>query len=441
LYYIDPGVAEIIYGDHERLKQVLVNLIGNAVKFTQEGEIVVSVTNRAASTSYGALPTIEFSVADTGIGIAKEHHERIFEAFTQADASTTRLFGGTGIGLAISKVLCQLMGGELKVESELGKGSRFYFGLQFREVPAQGEIKPINTPEIRNALNGRRAIVICKNHSLRGLFQHHLSHGNIQVAAIESIDTSMIPQIVGSQPDFVVLDARFQSAPAVEALADALASHRIPTQAWFMVGTPKPDWITRQPTDWPVRVTYKPLSREKLIFGLIELHQIVIGNPDGAAKIQSMRSHNLNSKKVEEFAHRFPARILIVEDVPMNQKIATMVLRKMGYQSIETADNGLEGVERVSRGGIDLIFMDLQMPVMGGIEATQLIRNNFSLPRQPVIIALTGHALAGVKESCFEAGMDGYLTKPVSIDDVKGAIANTHHRLTGAPAPEVPAAA
>ncbi|MBL9154794.1 MAG: response regulator [Verrucomicrobiales bacterium] len=429
LYYIDQGVPETIYGDRERLKQVLVNLIGNSVKFTQEGEIIVSVTNRSASTSYGALPSVEFSVADTGIGIAKENHERIFEAFTQADASTTRLFGGTGLGLAISKVLCQLMGGDLKVDSDLGKGSRFYFSLQIREVPAQGDVKPINTPEVRNALAGRRAIVVCRNHSLRGLLQHHLAIGNIQVAAIETIDASMVPQIVASRPDFVVLDSRFQPAPAVNALADALAAQRIPTQVWFMVGTPKPDWITRHGDAWPVRIAYKPVSREKLIFGLIELDQLSRGNLEAAARIQQFRGRTSTAGSTETFAERFPARILIVEDVPMNQKIATMVLKKMGYTSIETADNGLEGAERVARGGIDVVFMDLQMPVMGGVDATLKIRESFHLERQPVIVAMTGHALAGVRESCLRSGMDGYITKPISVDAIKNVISENATKL------------
>jgi signal transduction histidine kinase/CheY-like chemotaxis protein len=445
LYYIDSGVPEIIYSDHERLKQVLVNLIGNAVKFTQEGEIIVSVTNRATSTSFGALPSIEFSIADTGIGIAKENHERIFEAFTQADASTTRLFGGTGLGLAISKVLCQLMGGELHVESELGKGSRFFFELQFREVPAQGQVKPINTQEVREALRGSRAIVVCKNRSLRGLFQHHLAHGSIQAAAVETLDAEVVHQIVTSRPDFVIIDSRFQPLPAVNALADALAAQQIPTQAWFMVGTPKPDWITRQPGNWPVRATYKPLSREKLIFGLIELAQNRGGLTEAtAALMQSIQGHMGGSSQIEEFAISYPARILIVEDVPMNQKIATMVLKKMGYTQIETADNGREGVERVSRGGIDLIFMDLQMPVMGGVDATLKIRESFHLERQPVIVAMTGHALAGVRESCLRSGMDGYITKPISVNAIKGVITENAGKLfpqaAGNPGAPVPSA-
>ena len=429
LYHIDPSVPEIIYGDHERLKQVLVNLIGNSVKFTEEGEIIVSISQAASGTGNGAMPSIEFSVSDTGIGIAPENHQKIFDAFTQADASTTRIFGGTGLGLAISKVLCELMGGDLKVESDLGQGSRFYFNLKFREVPAQGNVKPINTPEIRDALQGRKAIVICRNQSLLGLIQHHCSHGSIQCATIDQLVAPMIPQIIQSQPDFVILDPRFQPEDVVQQLAQALAAARIPTQMWLMVGTSKPAWASEAPPNWPLRVTYKPLSKEKLIFGLLELQQVVAGNPDGVAMLQSLRNQTDDTMVTEDFAKRYPARILIVEDVPMNQKIATMVLSKMGYTSIETADNGYKGVERVARGGIDLIFMDLQMPVMGGVDATKKIRENFHLEGQPVIVAMTGHALAGVKESCFKVGMDGYITKPISVDAIKTIIAENRQKL------------
>ncbi|MCB1229611.1 MAG: response regulator [Verrucomicrobiae bacterium] len=429
LYHLDSNVPEIIYGDYERIKQVLVNLIGNAVKFTEEGEIIVNIQHLAESKTRGAVPSIEFSVSDTGIGIAPENHMKIFEAFTQADASTTRIFGGTGLGLAISRVLVELMGGQLRVESELGYGSRFYFDLAFREVPAQGTIKPINSSEIREALRDRRTIVICRNQSLRGLIQHHCSHGNIQTAPIEQLSAPMVPQIVQSQPDFVILDPRFQPEEVVQSLVRALAEAQISTQIWLMVGAAKPQWAAEAPSSWPMRFTYKPVSKEKLIFGLLELQQIKAGNPDGVAMLQSLRNHADDGVVTEEFAKRHPARILIVEDVPMNQKIAKMVLSKLGYTSIEVADNGYQGVERVSRGGIDLIFMDLQMPVMGGVDATKKIRENFHLERQPVIIAMTGHALAGVKEECFKAGMDGYITKPISVDGIKNVVSENRTKL------------
>lgn len=429
LYYIDPSIPETVYGDHERLKQVLVNLIGNAVKFTEEGQIIVEARSQVGAQSFSTLPSIEFSVTDSGIGIAPENHRKIFEAFTQADASTTRLFGGTGLGLAISKVLCELMGGNLEVESDLGQGSKFFFCLEIREVPAQGEIKPINSPEVRNSLNGQRAAIICHNAKLRQLIEHHCSTCGIKPGSVAQLDASMIPQLIQSRPHFVILDPRFQEQAVMAALAPQLASHGIPTQFWMMVGAPKPEWLKQQPDSWITRTNYKPLSKEKLIFGLLELQQLQAGNAEGAAQLQRLRNTDGEINGTENFANRRPASILIVEDVPMNQKIAGMVLKKLGYESIEIANNGVEGVERVSRGGIDLVFMDLQMPVMGGIDATKKIRENFHLQRQPVIIAMTGHALAGVKEECFKIGMDGYITKPISVADIKGVILENRQKL------------
>lgn len=429
LYFIDSGIPEKVYGDRERLKQVLVNLIGNAVKFTEQGQIIIKVTNQISPGSQGALPTIEFAVEDTGIGIAPENQQKIFDAFTQADASTTRLFGGTGLGLAISKVLCELMGGELQVESDLGKGSRFFFHLEIREVPAQGAVKPIHTPEVQRALHGTRAALICHNPTLRQLIEHHCASFAIQVGSVGQLDPSLIPQLIQSRPQFVILDPRFQTPEVLAELTQQLAAHQIPTQVWLMVGTPKPDWLTQQPGNWIWRSNYKPLSKEKLIFGLLELQQLQAGNTEGVAQLQRLRNPDSEEGSTERFADRRPARILIVEDVPMNQKIAGMVLKKLGYQSIEIANNGAEGVDRVAQGGIDLIFMDLQMPVMGGIDAAKRIRENFHLPRQPVIVAMTGHALAGVKEECFKVGMDGYITKPISVNDIKGVILENRKNL------------
>jgi CheY-like chemotaxis protein len=176
-----------------------------------------------------------------------------------------------------------------------------------------------------------------------------------------------------------------------------------------------------------VRFSYKPISELKLITALVELIAPGTAEEAGIANLPGMPQTGGSG----QFAQQYPARILIVEDVAMNQKIAGMVLAKLGYESVDYANDGKEGVDRVNQGGIDLIFMDLQMPVMGGVEATQRVRESFQLERQPVIIAMTGHALAGVRESCLQAGMDGYITKPISLDDVKEAIAESHHKLMG----------
>ncbi|MCB1234850.1 MAG: response regulator, partial [Verrucomicrobiae bacterium] len=441
IYFTEKQVPEVIFGDRERLKQVLVNLIGNALKFTKKGEIVVTVRVRAAQTSHGTLPVVHFSVRDTGIGIAPEHHERIFEAFTQADASTTRKFGGTGLGLAISRKLCRLMGGDLKVESAPGKGSNFFFELAFREVPQQGAAKLVDSADLQKHLHERRCAILCANQTLAGLVQHYCRSWKMEAHTLPGLAEPVIPQLLQWRPDVLVLDAKGQEPELLGKLCNALEEAGIPWLILQTVGEAKtPQSMPSEAKQSLVRFSYKPLSELKLFSCLIDL--LGRGNGEGSLEPAVAKlSAAARDSGITGFHEKYPAKVLVVEDVPMNQKIAGMVLKKLGYESIEFADDGKQGVERVNQGDIDLIFMDLQMPVMGGVEATQRIRESFQLPRQPVIIAMTGHALAGVRESCFRAGMDGYITKPISIDDVKNAIVSSYHKLTGQRQADKPGAA
>ena len=426
IYFIDKQVPDMIFGDRERIKQVLVNLLGNAIKFTEEGEIVVTVRVQTADSGKGAVPVIHFSVRDTGIGIAPENQERIFDAFTQADASTTREFGGTGLGLAISRKLCQIMGGDLKVASQVGKGSEFSFDLAFREVPQQGIEKPSDSPKLQLPLLNKKAVIVCANHTLGNLVQHYCRSWKMEAHILPILNEQAISQIISWQPSIVILDPHPQDIDLTRQLCGGLEQAHVPWLVLQTVGEQKSSEVMGG-ENAPVRFSYKPLSELKLITGLVELIAPGTAEQAGLCNLPGMPINGGSGL----FAEQYPARMLIVEDVLMNQKIAGMVLEKLGYESVEFANDGKEGVERVNEGGIDLIFMDLQMPVMGGVEATQRIRESFQLERQPVIIAMTGHALAGVKESCLQAGMDGYITKPISLDDVKGAIAESHHKLMG----------
>jgi signal transduction histidine kinase/CheY-like chemotaxis protein len=439
IYFIEPTVPDLIYGDRERIKQVLVNIIGNAMKFTIEGEVVVTVGFHEVAAAGGSAQTLRFSVRDTGIGIAPDQQERIFEAFTQADTSTTRQFGGTGLGLAISRKLCRLMGGELMVQSEPGRGSDFIISLPLQSLPPQSNARPENSEELRAPVHGKKVAIICGNATLAGLVQYLCRTWSMDAQPlVGEMSPEHTARIVAWRPDVVIIDPKLQHRDRLRELTAALVGAGIPWVVLQNIGEEKSAAVMSNGTARS-RFIYKPVNPLKLITALVDLLA-----SDGTRRLDAALARNGGNSAgglaSGLFADRFPARILIVEDVPMNQKIVGMVLKKLGYQQVTFADNGQEGVDAVFNGGIDLVFMDLQMPVMGGIEATQRIRNHFNLPRQPVVIALTGHALAGVKESCFEAGMDGYLTKPVSIDDVKGAIADTHHRLSGAPAPERPPA-
>lgn len=424
-YFIDKGAPDTIFGDYERLKQVLVNLIGNAIKFTEEGEIMVSVRTASLTSARGEESLVHFSVRDTGIGIPAESQEKVFEAFTQADASTTRKYGGTGLGLAISRKICRLMHGDLKLRSEVGKGSDFYFELPMREVPQQSSLKPADAPELRASITGKRVIIVSGNQMLGSLMQYYCRGAAMEVHLTNQLSPEICAQIVSWKPDAVIIDPKMVSNELLQECSRLLDQAGIARVVFLTMGKPKPKILESAVAT--VRFTYKPLSELKLFTAL----QNVFLNRGESSLAEGSIASKL---ELRSFAEQFPARILIVEDVQMNQKIISMVLKNLGYQSVEIVDNGLQGVERVSQGGIDLIFMDLQMPVMGGIDATLKIRESFFLDRQPIIIAMTGHALAGVKESCLRAGMDAYLTKPISVGEVRGAIEETIPKLGLAPA-------
>lgn len=419
IYYINPSIPNLIFSDRERLKQILVNLVGNAIKFTDNGEIIITVGLSSREVKGGSEALIHVSVKDSGIGIAPENQEKIFEAFTQADASTTRKFGGTGLGLAISKSLCESFGGSLGVNSALGEGSDFYFDLPFTEVPQQGSVKPQHLPANQAPLHGKSCIILTRNEALNNLIQTYCQAWNMTVHISPKFDDSVGAQILQFNPDLVIVDPlALEHQSKMQVFADALIQKQIPAVFLSSIGESS---IRIDEKKYPnIRTLFKPVSDLKLLRDSVALIQRKQGIEVSDAAFST--EDETKSIKIEEFSSRYPAKVLIVEDVMMNQKIAGMVIEKLGYTGIEFASNGEEGVARVNRGDIDLVFMDLQMPVMGGLDATVAIRKNFGLSRQPVIIAMTGHALAGVREECLGVGMDGFVTKPISLDDVKNAM-------------------
>jgi signal transduction histidine kinase/CheY-like chemotaxis protein len=417
IYFVDKRISNLIYGDRERLKQVLVNLVGNALKFTHVGEIVIMVRITTRETRSGSESIIRVTVKDTGIGIAPEHQERIFEAFTQADASTTRKFGGTGLGLAISRKLCNIFGGNLAVNSELGKGSEFFFDIPFREVPQQGKGKPHHQIENQRPLHGKTCVILTRNIALSSLIRTYCESWQMKTHLVSTLNDAVISEIIDFAPDIVIADPRDLSHESrVKELATRLIQQRIPAVFLSSIGESS---IRIDEARFPfIRTLRKPVSALKLLRDTVSMVQRKNGIEIPANAFEAAAS----TPQGDHFAEVYPARILIVEDVIMNQKIAGMVLAKLGYTGIEFANNGRKGVERVNQGDIELIFMDLQMPVMGGLDATEAIRRNCNLPHQPVIIAMTGHALAGVRDSCLAGGMNGFVAKPISLNDVRTAI-------------------
>lgn len=427
IYFIEKRVPTLIFGDRERIKQVLVNLVGNAMKFTHKGEVIITACMTSRETKSGDESMVQVSVKDSGIGIAEENQEKIFEAFTQADASTTRRFGGTGLGLAISRKLCNIFGGSLSLNSELGIGSEFFFDIPFREVPQQGSIKPQHQIENQKPLHGTSCVLLTRNAALNSLIKTYLESWQITVQSAKQFSPEIVTHIITNSPDLVIADPMvMEHEENMKGFAAELIKHQIPAIFLSSIGESS---IRIDENQYPlIRTLYKPISELKLLKDSVSMIQRKRGIEVCEATFE--KPDDAKSIKGEHFAQRFPARILIVEDVLMNQKIAGMVLEKLGYTNIEFANNGAKGVERVSKGDIDLVFMDLQMPVMGGLDATEAIRKNFSLERQPIIIAMTGHALAGVRDSCLSGGMNGFVAKPISLDDVKRSIVEAFEDAT-----------
>ena len=631
-YYIEPGVPRFFMGDFQRLKQVLVNLVGNAIKFTEKGEILVIGRQIWRKANTGDVPYLHLSVKDTGIGIPADKLAAIFEAFTQADASTTRKYGGTGLGLAISKKLAKLMHGEIKVASEEGKGSDFYLELPLQPSP-EGDDFIAAEHELAAPLMGRDVTLIIGQSTLFELLRTFAQQWNLQAHTLpKERDAEPIRQAI-AQSKTVILDLGNAEPRRAQVVLDAAAQANVPVVLLSPLTGGRSKGLVSLPENGQHTRVSKPVKRKEL---LRALNQIALGTqeydtptapaspahlaaeappamlphplkpmtapasaaspmsalpqpaayenapagggsplftlevpppppatpqsqppmpqgffapqvqaappqqafgqvpylpphgqyappphpvyhqpvqhqlpmPQGyghhqvpnypgyphqpqpqpmyapatqdqaAAAFHQMMQHygyapiprsaqglpppqvthtslppppasapqpgpqpwalspvppptppsqpGPQQKKVaasaDSFAIHHPARILLVDDQPLNHKIVSLFLQRLGYKTIDIANNGREGVDLVNKGGYDIVFMDLQMPVMGGVEASREIRGNFLLKNQPAIIAMTGHALSGVKESCMEVGMNDFLTKPVSLEDFRRVI-------------------
>jgi signal transduction histidine kinase/CheY-like chemotaxis protein len=374
---IAADVPAAVRGDSNRVRQVLMNLIGNAVKFTESGEIIVSMAT--------AADRLRFSISDTGIGIPSDRLERLFQSFSQMDASTTRRYGGTGLGLAISKQLVQLMGGEISVESQSGRGSTFSFTVRFESVVASAPAQP--------HFSGVRVLVAEDNISIRQIIMRQLTD-----AGIEAVGVATAAEAVNAENAFGVLlvDSR---------LAGGLRSHSGPT-ARVLITTADNSSIAGF-----AATVFKPLRRSQLLAAVSAAmgREVQIATGGAAEKIDKSQR---------------PARILIAEDNEVNQLLAGEVLEQAGHQSHVVGD-GQSAVRAFAEGRFDLILMDCQMPVMDGCDAARAIRRlerERSALRPIPIIALTANASGADRKRCIEAGMNAYLEKPFKTRELAALI-------------------
>ncbi|MEO6978250.1 MAG: response regulator, partial [Mucilaginibacter sp.] len=409
VYQVDHNVPSQIVADQLRLRQILINLVSNAIKFTSKGEVFIEVK---VDEQEGDELLLHFSIRDTGIGIPFDKLNKLFKAFSQVDSSTTRKYGGTGLGLAISEKLVHLMGGHIDVESEVGVGTTFSFTIKSKAgVNAQRNYVYLNMQE----LEGKSILVIDDNATNREILKSQLEYWKFEPVVAQS-GADALKLLGGKQKvDLVLSDMKMPDMDGAQ-LAIKIKK-KFPDLPIILLSSTGNEQ-TKAAAHLFNAILTKPIRHQVLYKHIAEQLK---ANGEVAKKPQAEPAYFS-----EDFSKRYPMEILIAEDNAINQKLALRVLTKMGYNP-HVVGNGLEAVDAMQQKQYDMVFMDVQMPEMDGFEATHFIREH--IDRQPVIVAMTANALPEDREKCMEAGMDDYLSKPMKIDDIMGVLETWGKRI------------
>jgi two-component system sensor histidine kinase/response regulator len=403
--HVAPEVPETLLGDAGRLRQIVLNVLGNAVKFTDAGEVVIDV---AVEASAEERVTLHVAVSDTGIGIPPDTQRQIFQAFTQADTSTTRRYGGTGLGLAIATRLVELMQGRLWVDSEVGRGSTFHFTGVFARPVAR--VARAGTP--RRALAGLRALVVDDNATNRRILQELLASWHMKPTVVgdaaSALDTLRRASATERRFDVIITDCQMPEVDGFTLARRIRRDRRLqPTPIIMLTSAGRADDVARCRRIGINGYVVKPVKHSDLFDAIATS----LGVSKGRARRQS-------GARAASRRPRRPLRILVAEDNRVNRKLVTTLLQKRGH-TVTAVDTGRTAVESIdaARTPFDVVLMDVQMPGMSGFEAAQAIRDREGTRgRRLPIVALTAHALQGDRERCLDAGMDGYLSKPIDVD-------------------------
>jgi signal transduction histidine kinase/ligand-binding sensor domain-containing protein/DNA-binding response OmpR family regulator len=400
VYQIDHQVPLHIIGDSLRLKQVLINLIGNAIKFTNKGEIFVSVHLLQSKNDDLELC---IKVRDTGIGIPADKLKRLFKAFSQVDSSTTRKYGGTGLGLAISERLVNLMNGEMMVESEVDKGTTFSFTLH-TQVSRQNKRQYVHCTQVGN--EGKSVLIIDDNQTNLTILRTQLEQWKLVPTLASSGRQALHILASGRSFELVITDMQMPEMDGIDLAKNIQAQH--PSLPIILLSSIGDESHKMNPGLFSAILT-KPVKQQQLcrqIQQLLKSQHTPVLIPATRPRQQLLS---------EEFAVQFPLQILLAEDNPVNQKLAIRVLSKLGYHP-QLAENGQQVLDRLSQQFYDVILMDVHMPELDGLEATRLVRQRIT--RQPQIIAMTAGAMQEDREACMQAGMDDYISKPVKLEEL-----------------------
>jgi CheY-like chemotaxis protein/HPt (histidine-containing phosphotransfer) domain-containing protein len=423
-YIVDDAIPKILVSDVTRLRQILVNLIGNAVKFTHQGEVLIEVTpaahgartiepGREHDTDFIRNPEqwlLHFSVRDTGIGIPLEKQSRLFKSFQQVDASTTRQYGGTGLGLAICKRLTELLGGKIWVESAGAPGATFHFTI-LAKGSSTSAASSWQSPQPR--LAGKRLLVVEDNAANCRIIQHRAEQWGMQAECVTQSQDALARVTGGVPPDAVIIDLQLPDMEGL-ALADKIressAGRHLPLLLLSSVRLRGDD---ARPANAGISVfVHKPIRPAQLLDALCRALTV---------QLQSEKKAPSTPVLDANLAKRLPLRLLLADDNLINQKVGMSVLQKLGYRA-DVANNGIEVLQALEQKAYDIIFLDVQMPEMDGLEATRHIHERWPRDRRPCIIAMTGNALMGDREKCLAAGMDDYISKPVRIAELQNAL-------------------
>jgi PAS domain S-box-containing protein len=422
-YRLEPGTPEAIVSDISRLRQLLVNLLNNAIKFTDAGEVVITVagdsTDGGSTESVSGGQLLHFSVRDTGIGIPQERMDRLFQAFSQIDASISRRYGGTGLGLAICKRLAELMGGTMWAESGEGKGSTFHFTIRVESVPAT-EYAYLH--EIQPQLRMKHVLVVENNKTNQSILTDQALAWGMQPRSTDSVEEALDWIRRGDPFDLVVVEKDLPGMDGI-ALSDDIRELRSAVDLpIILLASLVERGIDPEENSYDA-VLNKPIKPSQLFDMLVDISA-------GKPVARRPREAEVTSSFDAGIGKRYPLRILLAEDNVNNQKLALMVLDRLGYRA-DVAGNGIEVLDALKRQSYDVVLMDVQMPDMDGLEATRKIREQWPDQTKPWIVAMTANAMQGDREMCLAAGMNDYVTKPIRLEHVVESLKISWDSLQG----------
>ncbi|MEZ4864160.1 MAG: response regulator [Caldilineaceae bacterium] len=422
IYLVEDNVPTAPVGDVTRLRQILVNLLSNAVKFTEQGEIFVHV---------GAMRTreqgyqVHFRVRDTGIGIAPHKIPNLFRSFAQTDASVARRFGGTGLGLVISRQLSQMMGGDLWVDSKEGAGSTFHFTITTHAAIHE----PARLPGIHPALVGQRVLLVDDNVTSRHILRRHLLNWDMVPLEATTFEEIINHCHDGKEINVILLDQTMPGMKDMDLLHQLRSQPELQTLPVILLAPVAKHTIQQKGRSLGYFGTlHKPVKPAELHDTLIRLFNTPAPHPVAAAPTRPSAQAAVHVAP----QHRRPLNILLVEDNSINQKVALRILERLGYRA-DLADSGVKAVEAVRRQHYDVILMDIHMPEMDGLEATRHILKERLRGRAPYIVALTAASMPEDEDKCVEAGMNDFLTKPVRAADLLSVLERYRLRVERSP--------